>query len=104
MTEYHEIDAMLYLQTMLSSSLDPTPQKAPTGVYVYPADYEEYIAGGLTLPVVIISQKVGVINPWIMKSQEHVKPEAISTIGNHRSIQKQDQDTPEPKKKKSSWV
>ena len=41
---------------------------------------------------------------WIMKSQEHVKPEAISTIGNHRSIQKQDQDPSQPKTKKSSWV
>jgi len=41
---------------------------------------------------------------WIMKSQEHVKPEVISTIGTHRTIQKQDPDPTKPKMKKSSWV
>lgn len=80
MTEYTELEAMQYLQTMLSSTLDPTPQTAPTGVYVYPEDYEDSLTGLLPLPIVIISQKVALSNQWIKKAQGHTKHEWLIEV------------------------
>lgn len=63
-----EIDALRGLQTLLQASLDPSPQAAPTGIYVYtgdpqdPGDYESSLASLMVndLPIVIISQQVAV--------------------------------------------